>query len=136
MYDWDVLKRHQEQQGGTGGAMPAGASAGDAPRVDDGKDVMAKNIATGDLSGAMGPGGSGSNVSPRGGPVPNGGMNMGAQVPGRSSEEVGGEQQASGGAPTRRSLISSIRHSLFGSRNGARADGGSASAPSQSNKGR
>ena len=136
VYDWDVLKRHQEQQGGAGGTIPGGGSAADAPRPDDGKDVvMSKNIATGDLSGAMGQGGSGTNVSPRGGPVPNGGMNMGAQVPGRTSE-VGGEQQASGAAPTRRSLISSIRHSLFGSRNGARADGGSASAPSQSNKGR
>ena len=134
VYDWDVLKRHQEQQGGAG--VPAGnASGAEPPRAEDVKEGMPNNIATGDLSGA-GQNTSASNVSPRGA-APGATTNtMGGQVPGR--DDASGEQgnNAGGAAPTRRSLISSIRHSLFGSRNGARADSGSASAPSQSNKGR
>ena len=110
VYDWDVLKRHQEQQGAPGASNPP-----DPPLVES------------NSMGAKGPGGdppmpsgSGSNISPR------------ASGPGG---KVSGSGDGEGGAaaPAKRSLISSIRHSLFGSKNGARAEGASISAPSQSN---
>jgi len=115
-----VLKRHQEQQGAPGAV--SSNSLPDPPRAEEGKDMAmgGKTGGGGDLPGAIP--GSGSNVSPRGAP------SGGGQLSGSGDGE-----QAGSSAPAKRSLISSIRHSLFGSRNGARADGASASAPSQSN---
>jgi serine/threonine protein kinase len=112
VYDWDVLKRHQEQQGAPGASNPP-----DPPRAEEGKSMGGKGP-TGDPPM---PSGSGSNISPRGVPA------TGGQVSGSGDGEGGGQ------AVPKRSLISTIRHSLFGSKNGARAEGASISAPSQSN---
>lgn len=123
VYDWDVLKRHQDAGGqGTSANNTSGQGMSNVDESDKGKDMK---IPGGSGNGGMQSGVSSSGkISPRANPAPPPATNESGKV--TSSEQP---QQAN---PPRRSLISSIRNSLFGSRNGTRADAGSASQQSQS----
>jgi hypothetical protein len=111
IFDWDILKKQQEQNKSDASGNPA----------EEGQGVGESNlkVAEGDTTGPS------ANARPTG----------------QSGEEGNSRAEESGGdlnKDMRRSIISSIRHSLFGSRGGNRPDTGGAqtSAQSGSNRGR
>lgn len=114
LYDWDVLKKQTEQ--GMSSGLPPTAAGGE-------------NIEGGD-GGKIGAGDS--LVSPAITP-----MTSARKDDPNDKSGDNGDGKDTGVNPQRRSIISSIRHSLFGSRNSQRPDTtGAASATGPTGKGR
>lgn len=148
LYDWDVLK-HQQEQG-----LPQTNPVADSTQVEDQPDGKAISGVSTDIPGGMTGGaaaaGSKNMSSPRattgasnpatatGGASSASGANPGSGAGAPNTEgETSGDANAAGAAAPKRSIISTIRHSLFGSRNGTRAEGGSSVPSTQGiNKGR
>jgi len=101
LYDWDVLKKQTEQS--ISGGLPAASGGGDNIEGGDGGKI----------------GASDGLVSPAVTPM----TSARKDEPGDKSGDNGdGKEGGTGVNPQRRSIISSIRHSLFGSRNSQRPD--------------
>jgi len=111
IFDWDILKKQQEQNK----SDASGNAAEEGQGVGESNLKVAECDATGPSATARPTGQTGDEGNSR-------------------AEEGGGEMNKD----MRRSIISSIRHSLFGSRGGNRPDTGGAhtSAQSGSNRGR
>jgi len=105
VFDWDLLKQQQEAAGNTG-PIPTAADNAMAEKAGDLKDEE---------------GGGKAGEDPNKDKITGGPSQMISQPSGRLGEEGDGKDGAGG----KRSIISSIRHSLFGSRSGQRPDGGS-----------
>eukprot|EP01041_Mallomonas_annulata_P000896 gene896-1734_t len=125
-FDWDVLKKQQEAAGNSA-PIPTAAELANAERAENrGEEEDGKADVSGRERAIVG-GGAGGVSQPH----------MGSNV--FSGKTGGGEENAAegkeGGGGGKRSIISSIRHSLFGSRSGQRPDnapGASLSTPQHS----
>mmetsp|Transcript_18195 Transcript_18195/g.18248 ORF Transcript_18195/g.18248 Transcript_18195/m.18248 type:complete len:412 (-) Transcript_18195:702-1937(-) len=104
-FDWDVLKKQQEAAGNTA-PIPTAAELANAERGENREEEMRGET----------PGNSRPGVAP---------ATLGTNAASGKVEETGGEGKEGGG---KRSIISSIRHSLFGSRSGQRQQEASGTA--------
>ena len=133
-YDWDVIKRHQESSGGEGVPLPLPdpplhGDNGEEP--DGGNNKAGPGEGAGDRAATASSSIADRNAQQTGsGYHPNGAAAMGAPASGMSHEQPAAPEPAAVPAP-KRSIISSIRHSLFGSRTASGSAGAAKPADRQ-----
>lgn len=121
VFDWDIIKKQQQAGGASGGSHPAEAEGERSGEADPASNRVQGNSQMQGGMGAVGGSGKLDNA-----------VAKNQQEDGSNSR---GNDEADGKEPgQRRSIISSIRHSLFGSRAGQGPNGGGSAVSSGKNR--